>query len=763
MTKETTNNNKLSGIKSKLAAAVCMLLVAVIMVVSSTYAWFTLSTAPEVTGITTAVGANGALEIALLPESGNLDDITTSMNSAADATVKNVTWGNLIDLSKVEFYGLDKITLYPSSLNCENDENGNASSFSSLMLSVPTYGADGRVDTLKPSTSTSVFKNGAFAINDLYGVRAVGVSSGMSDRQLAYRDARSKASTAMATAKTLASTSLSNNGNALANIAIKHAANDGTTGDRYTQAEINSLIAIVNDLLGTTDKGVFGYIEEATMQYIVAFTASGYKGSEATEVFPKEAYSLVQSIVNSSDGSLQTFMTELDENTTLSGYGLSSTKLKELLPEVASVYTSLYGTDETDGAVEKATKALEQLQNITVSSSTQIDVNGTATDACKWSAIKDPLNCLVNTSNMEVNDIPVSDIKARMSDLINSVAGKGLTVTMPTGGGVYADVADCCGDYTAAIKIKEVSYNGMTLKNMDARMETASTVNPSYLAELGSDITSYGSPAAETSEDAQNPISEFYGYVIDLAFRTNASESNLLLQTTGKDRIYSDNTNDSTMGNGSTMTFRSTSAAFTNQQVVDLMSNFRIVFFTPDTDRNTVLATAKLDTANTTVDAEGNITANIYLYKNEYLKDATGNYLKYTDDEKTTEILYWYFNGKYYDADPSVGGNTANEVTEAQMAGRVVTETVMTETSDAVITALAQNQAQKVSVLVYLDGNSIENSDVASSVATSMTGSMNLQFSSSANLVPMEYADLHITGATTAPSASPSAAPSEEP
>ena len=54
------------GIKGKLTSAVAMLLVAVIMVVSSTYAWFTLSTAPEVTGITTAVGANGALEMALL-------------------------------------------------------------------------------------------------------------------------------------------------------------------------------------------------------------------------------------------------------------------------------------------------------------------------------------------------------------------------------------------------------------------------------------------------------------------------------------------------------------------------------------------------------------------------------------------------------------------------------------------------------------------------------------------------------------------------
>ena len=55
-------------IKTKLMAAIAMLLVSSIMMVSSTYAWFTLSTAPEVTGIQTAVGANGNLEMALLPK-----------------------------------------------------------------------------------------------------------------------------------------------------------------------------------------------------------------------------------------------------------------------------------------------------------------------------------------------------------------------------------------------------------------------------------------------------------------------------------------------------------------------------------------------------------------------------------------------------------------------------------------------------------------------------------------------------------------------
>ena len=69
MTKPATRRRKVempSGIRKKFTAALSMLLVAAVLMVGSTYAWFTLSTAPEVKGITTSIGANGNLEIALL-------------------------------------------------------------------------------------------------------------------------------------------------------------------------------------------------------------------------------------------------------------------------------------------------------------------------------------------------------------------------------------------------------------------------------------------------------------------------------------------------------------------------------------------------------------------------------------------------------------------------------------------------------------------------------------------------------------------------
>ena len=62
MNKQQTQ--QMFSIRKKLLAAVAMLLVACIMTVSSTYAWFTLSPAPEVKGIATKVvpGAIPALD-----------------------------------------------------------------------------------------------------------------------------------------------------------------------------------------------------------------------------------------------------------------------------------------------------------------------------------------------------------------------------------------------------------------------------------------------------------------------------------------------------------------------------------------------------------------------------------------------------------------------------------------------------------------------------------------------------------------------------
>ena len=647
---------KRRDIKTKLVAAISMLLVSSIMMVSTTYAWFTLSTAPEVKGINTAVGANGNLEMALLPKDGDLAKITTQVGDSTKAIEeKNVTWGNLVDVIDSSIYGLDQITLFPSALNAvDTDDDGIVDALADILLKTPTYGADGRPSELNPNTSTSYFDKvaGNFTPNEDYGVRAVGTASGMTPRQLDYRNARSAANTAKAQAANKASRSLNNNGSALANIAIEYGM--GADSASFGQADVASLRAIITDLNG--EGGVLELIETAYIQYILALSASNEAGTDDT------VWQAVSGAVNGGK--------TLDE--------IVATIGEDKLPD--ALKTAIAEYKETVAAVATADAALQTLE-------AELATDPTAT--FEWSEIRPAMAPLADPANMTINGFAAGEVKDKLGELVSSVTAQGgLKVIMGSGAGVYADIADQCGDYTASITIESVEYNGIVLNNMNARMETKTDVTPVYLEAIGAAVELAGAPTG--TGNAVLPISDMYGYIIDLAFRTNAADSKLLLQVDAADRIYNDNTNEQTLGGGSSMTFQASTMDFSNDQVEGLMGAIRIVFFDPAND-NTIIATAKLDVENAEVGTDGT-TAKMYLYK--------------------------------------------------------MVDGVETKIESNEIMPLTQNTATALSVLVYLDGNLVENGDVAATAATSMTGKMNLQFASSANLVPMDYAALHTPGAT---------------
>lgn len=665
----------LSSIRAKLFSAVAMLLVAVIMVVSSTYAWFTLSTAPEVTGMTTAIGANGALEMALMPADGIMTSIRDGVLDAnASQSDRNLYWGNLVDLSDNTAYGMDKIVLLPSALNVENDI------IKTMILNVPKYGADGRVTELVAAGTSSYYDtvNGKFypwGDTSAYGVRAVGQVSGMTSRQLAYINARSDANTAMVAAKTAAGQSLNSRGNALAAIAIKKGTSSADA--TYTQGDIDAINLMITDL-----EGIFAEIDKAYMNYILAYAASSLVGDNEL------AWKAVEGEI-AKDGATA----------------------KKVIDAIQAL---------TEGAVTMPasfTNVIEKLETSKGNIATAKNAMPAEADAYVWGDFSASLNLLANTDAMEICGVKASDImkddettgEANMNKIVSAVTGgKGIEVVMKTGGGVYADVADHCGDYNASITIAEISYGGLSVTNVNARMKTAGTT-PTYLATLSGEVAN--KQPENTSAEAM-PVSEFYGYILDFVFRTNASNSDLLLQTEGIDRIYDENSNPETMGHGSNMTFSTDSPSFSNDQIKSLMSNIRIVFFDPTDTGDTasgegastsgaatgkVLAYARLDATNAAIDENGALVASVVLC------DADG--VIRTGDDATT------------------------------------------------IKALNQNEATPISVLVYLDGLNLTNADVAYEVAKSVTGKMNLQFSSSATLVPMENGDLHQQNATPVPPA----------
>ena len=745
-------------IKSKLMAAICMLLVSSIMMVSTTYAWFTLSTAPEVTGINTAVGANGNLEMALLPLDGDLSKITSKVgDSVEDDLVRNLTWGNLVDLDN-DAYGLEQITLYPAAVKI--DASGKLST--AAPLQTPEYGADGRVSALVNNTMTATYDNG-FSPNANYGVRAVGNASGMTERQLSYRNARIAANSAASLAKQLASASLEANGSALASIAVEKGTSDNPA---FTAEHKATMDTIVNDL--TKAGGILDQIETAYMQSILAYAASKATGTTDT------AWLAVKALVEADGATL---------NSVVAGLADAGVSITALQTGIGAYNTAVKAVDYTPNA-----EAGETVENNGGAKQLLAALPALGTgEAYTWAQISPILNKLANPDAMLLNGIKAGEIMQgdNMNQLVNSVAGgQGVNVTMASGGGVYADVADQCGNYTASVNIDKVQYGNLSIGPVAAKMNTAGIANP-YLTLAATAVTGAGAPDGGAAGSV--PISDMYGYIIDMAFRTNAAESNLLLQVDAANRIYSGQegvevSEESTMGNGANMTFTSLNPSFDNDSVVSLMGAIRIVFFDPDS--GTIHTFGRLDTANTTTDADGGITAKIKLCDMALTESTQTNYftstllgngtnggdngisytIYYTTADKTvpqyrsykvtegegdtaTTKTMWQAATNTTDTDGKVTATTWGTATETTPADRA-SETVKTEAgtltdrTSLTLMPLTQNTATKLSVLVYLDGNVVGNDDVASSGSQSVVGKMNLQFASDGNLAPMEYTPL---------------------
>jgi len=187
---------QLPYMKERVLAALLLFAFAIAMVTMTTFAWNTLSVAPEVSGATTTLTANGNLEIALAgnyeiiyetDEDGNfiLDAqgekvikeivaLPPAESAAGDSLLgiqnRNQTWGNLINLSDPS-YGLDQVILRPTTLNTD--------SLAKKPFVSAKYGPDGRLEHDKNAdfkyTRYQELANGVwgFGQSDLPGVKAV--------------------------------------------------------------------------------------------------------------------------------------------------------------------------------------------------------------------------------------------------------------------------------------------------------------------------------------------------------------------------------------------------------------------------------------------------------------------------------------------------------------------------------------------------------------------------------------------------------------
>lgn len=683
--------SKVSTLKSKLIAAIAMLLVGAFMVVSSSYAWFTLSTAPEVTGIYTSVGANGNLEMALVPEGG-----LSAIENGVGTTGNNEAWGNLVDLGQTtgnqNAYGLDKISLMPARLDTKNGADNSGYTYAFNGLKSVTYGADGRPGDFVNAVAGKYNGTGTFVKtaddSATYGITAYGAASGMSAQQTAYLQYKKEMDSLLTAAQNKAQATFATYGNALADVIMAKAMQgDGATFDiTFASDMINALELANKDLIDAVEKYV-----------AVAASIALYDADDTTWAGAVTALATLD-LSNT---------TIADDQTTLE---IVSGKT---IPVTATLRNAINKYNGIKAKLTEAKSAITADTTLTWTDTTTTPEGGgdpVTTPATAKTATWTQTNAIlfatgvVNYDEILVNGKTTTEIKTMMGEWSPSSGDPiptGLqdfgmafvsngVIDFTSGSGVHADIADVAGEYQASIAVT-VKFAGSSFTNENVRLRTK--IDSGAKIDLSAGLST---PADNSSASAEKPLTEFYGYQLDFGFRTNAKSSKLQLQTSATGRIYSNDGSEETMGHGSTMTFAVPDNNFTQAQAKKLMTTVRIVFM--DEAKNIVgLGLLEQNHTSGTYEhgANGEITSNIYLY--DFTIDADGKL--------------------------TVGNQKANG-----------------ELMD-----LGQNVATKLSVLVYMDGDLIDNSMVAAEATASLQGTLNLQFSSTADLKPMDYTEFKAT------------------
>jgi hypothetical protein len=634
--------------------------------VSTTYAWFTLSTAPEVTGITTQVGANGNLEIALLTTATYSD--TSSISSAVgdssaatsgSVTKANTTWGNLLDLSDSS-YGLTNISLLPSELNADV-VSGNVVVGSPLKTAV--YGVDGRVSETTGNTTTAINnkESNVFQAADStqYGVRAIGTSSNLSAQEIGYRNAKSSFASYKSLALNTAQSALNSNLSGL--VALASAKDDTTISAAQATYAYNIAVALQNSL---------NYVEKAYRQAAIAYVS--------TKDYSETVYSAAVSVINSES------LTDLAKSDYLAGSELSS--------ELSNLAT----------AESQAKSAVTALSTYTTNGGSGADLKAAAKPLLNSDCYERPTETTVIIQNKE-------DVGASKSC-------------------VLGDVAEYAGAYSFTL----ADLGGVTVSPM------SSTPKLVALSETVSRLNS----SVVTNGSSNKALSDTYGYVLDFAVRTNAASSNLLLQTDAAQRVYNDSNSTATQGSGSTLKLSYT-AGLTATQATKLLGAIRVVFMNPENgeiygtavasniDAGSYEATAKLY-------LKSSVNKTIYVLGKDAYTAADSNNSAYVLNTAKYEAATEKSEFGYENYAEALSAADYNKLADK------TTSYAGSYADKGIITALEQNTVKKLSVLVYMDGNEVDNTAVINA-ASSGALTMNLQFSSSAELTPMSNTALKQT------------------
>lgn len=509
--RETQRNIKrykeqLGDVKYKIFSVGIMFVISICMLTTASFAWVTLSSAPEVKNIDTTLVGNGSLEIALAhgDENGNivLPSKPGTQDGQLDLVSRNLTWGNLINLND-KHYGLHALNLKPATLN--------DSDLLFEPLQAVEYGSDGRVTyPLKEFRYSSYDPNadagqGAFIINTInkYGVRAI---SSVKETTLQDQDDIEKLEI------------------------LEGNINEARTLYRIlvsTDSKVNpkGYINVVSDLMGVYltermggDTGNYVSYIKTLKEMMIDFTGC----LDAVAVFYTNSANI--QLLESNPNSIPQFTVETLLNTNEAELKRNGIAIMEGFDELKKDISDFAGHFAT---IEKLYDEIYP-KDSTVTARTNVT----------WSEIKNVVNFMVDIENTIVNQGKSTEYKVSnigKTAAMNIMNNKDLPNTGTITAGVLKRYEQYTGEkmYAANLEIKAKYIINVSL-NADVFTNAA---GPYTLNTVVDSIESMFNGA-----NVQKVAGDVYGMAIDFWLRTNDSNSFVTLEGKPEIELVADKT-----------------------------------------------------------------------------------------------------------------------------------------------------------------------------------------------------------------------------
>lgn len=692
----------LPHMRERVTAVLLLLVMSISMLTSATFAWITLSSSPEVSGLGTTIATNGNLEIALSDTDGLQPDESEVGDSGKNVALSNLTWGNLINLSDSS-YGLDSLVLRPATLNTRDLINS--------PMSAVNYGSDGRVTNYVTDFAFTNYEKdkNTFTVPDStqYGVRAVS--------SVTYKDIT---------------------GNAFLVTQLDTINRDFNTAQGQFQAiyQNDSYMNTVGSLVGVHVGYVLGDGEDVSvsstdMDYLVSImkdfrTCMENIGKIIVEMMNLHQYlALTDGDVYSAYTFEDIFMVNYDGSSTFSSSNLNNTVLnnyKDRIPSIETFRTAWVKTVNSYNGIMKANEnsVVYWKEHLMSSVNLLCDMNTATLDgdtAAEMQAdmINKALAIITSSATDHVAVIHEGALKAAdqlIDGNLNVAAGKvSITVVVPQS--IKDKISEQLGSFGAALV-----PDTLTLK---PEIYTAAT--PPAL--LDTDYKTANQAASGGSNLKGQPIAaDTYAMAIDFWLRTNVQNSLLILegdiQTTEVTLVDAEG-NAVLDDNGNEMT---------ETVVIGYSGVNRVWDELDDEDSEASLMIPEGGTSLT----QGSGSCYIFYSDDPEQQAQSKNMLR------AMRVAFVDENGNllvqaYMDVDSAV-----------EDSGRVIVPLKLREQSEVVladgsilvdengnaitryIQLMPQNEAQRITAIIYLDGSILTNSEVLE--AGTIKGQLNIQF-----------------------------------